>query len=416
MAITNGDGYNFLNTILRKERNGSSITPDRYNNILKFSFEEKLSDEFTKFEEDQKNTDFFRYLKTSEVIIPDVNGEYDISSLSSNYFHHIGSFYYNSDGEFIDVDAVTNDEWNHRLRSTLEHPTDDFPVVKIMSDKLVYYPLTIREEDNLVGNAGFGSDPDWIDTDGDGLADDWDYHVYDSNFEILEDIALFSGRFQSCGFDNSYGGSRVRIRYVPSYPANPIPAGKYVFYLKAAAPDLAVGDISLKVVCNNEDLFDTGVLPETATVYSGSVVLIEDGEFPGFELDFSATSPSINHKGYVDEVYFGPATEITFEYIKEQDDPYFDWYYDANDRIIGLSEGEEYTLQTDERYIDKDDGTVRTSGYVITSVVNKTVEMEIPSDEKRGVFYSMLSKLGVSLDQADATQYSILMENKELSK
>jgi hypothetical protein len=62
MSLTNSDGYNFINTITRKERSGGPITPDRYNNLLNFCFEERLSDEYTKFEKNEKSTDFFRYV------------------------------------------------------------------------------------------------------------------------------------------------------------------------------------------------------------------------------------------------------------------------------------------------------------------------------------------------------------------
>ena len=172
---------------------------------------------------------------------------------------------------------------------------------------------------------------------------------------------------------------------------------------------------------------------KVATLPATQSLTTKDSYSVSFSLSTAGVGPAItfyaendqvqNSKAvFLDKVCLSVALDVTLNYLKQPSTPYFDWYYDSNDRIQYLEEDEVYTLQTGETYIDKDDGSVLTATDVIGSVANgddadnKTVEMEIPDDDKRGVFYSILSKLGISVDQLDATQYSMQMEAKEQAK
>lgn len=110
------------------------------------------------------------------------------------------------------------------------------------------------------------------------------------------------------------------------------------------------------------------------------------------------------------------ATSALFEYFKIPTEPYFDYYLNADDNIVYLQQGTAYTLLSGETYIDKDDGTERTSGYTISSVENKSVELFFPELDRIDVLYRILQKLGLSLDKELQLQYGIQGENKEQIK
>lgn len=416
--ITNNDGFNFINTITRKERQGSPLTPDRYNNYLNICFEEKLSDAFSQFEKDQRSTDFFRFLKVSEVISPDIDGEVELSSLSNNYFHITGSSYVDTNGDIINIDSVTDDDWNARRSSSLEHPTADYPIVNIIDNKLVFYPLSINTgKDNILSNAGFEGDSDWVVTGGGAIADDWEVAV-DGTPSQGSDNFGFSGVYQGIRLDNTFneGG----IIYIPS--SNTILPGRYSVSFKYYIED-STGDTTINVAINNEIVYSTSPTQSTSTAQqiSASFDVTRNQSFPGFQLNCTNSVVNNAKDVYFDEVYFGESLDITLNYLKQSATPYFDWYYDANDRIQYLDSyvSTPYTLQTGETYIDKEDSSILTATDTIGSIANgddannKTVEMEIPDDEKRLVFYSILSKNGISLDQTDTAQYSMQMEAKE---
>jgi hypothetical protein len=104
---------------------------------------------------------------------------------------------------------------------------------------------------------------------------------------------------------------------------------------------------------------------------------------------------------------------VVFDYLFVPTEPYYDYYIDANDKNVYLPEGSSYTLQTDETYTDKDDGTVRTSGYTISASENKSVELPFPVGERQSVVMDMLSSLGVPISDQILTQYGMMKEQKE---
>lgn len=437
MAITNNDGFNFINTILRKEKNGSSLTPDRFNNLLNFTFNEVLSDEYSKFEKSQKSTDFFRFLKITETFIPGLNDEsYDLTSLSNDYFHIIGLKYKDADGYFHDIDIVTSDEWNNRLSSSLEYPTAYFPICKISGDDMYFYPIADRLTTNLVTNSGyFEEDGDWvIDTEGNVV----DWHITYDNIGSIGKRYWFEGggldgfRKRVLFYNFGYDVYKVVYDKIINQPdggeSDLIPDRNYYYYFEYAVSDYGGGaDIDLDLeLWGNKIHSITGITSGTTrTIASGTAYFLEynpntDGKYIQFY--FYQQVPQNVDLLYIDRVFVGIALDFYISYIKKPETPYFDWYYDANDRIQYLAEGLQYTLLTDETYIDKSDGSVLTSGSVIGSIAdgddadNCTVEMDIPDDERRRVFNNMVMKLGVSLDKANAIQYSSNRESKELSK
>jgi hypothetical protein len=109
-------------------------------------------------------------------------------------------------------------------------------------------------------------------------------------------------------------------------------------------------------------------------------------------------------------------TSCLFEYLKKPTDPFFDYYYNADDNIVYLVPGTSHVLTAGETYIDKDDGTVRSSGYIITSGENKSVELHFYENDRVDVLYRILQKLGVTLQHEIAVQYGIQGETKEQTK
>jgi hypothetical protein len=431
--ITNENGFAFINTVLRKEINGSPITVDRFNNMLNFSFEEAVSDRYSMFEEDQASTDFFRFLKKNESIALDLDGKFDLSSLSNNYFHATGASYNKEDGTYVEIDFVSENEWDIRRGSVLEQPNFDYPIVKISDDKLCFYPLKLGDNTNLVFNAGFGSQTDWYvngapaNTSGlDSMADQWA-----SSFSTTNRVDYyrngFEGYSQLVGFDDSGAGNQFGgIKCLDAFLVNTILPDDYYLYFQYYIEN-GSSNTDLRVWVNNSQVLEISGLTNSTEVgtYGAVVTVGSKPTSPGFEIFGVSVSSDPNKKISFDKIYLGLPTYVSLDYIKQPATPYFDWYYDANDRIQYLqafSTLGSYTLQTGEKYIDKDDGTEWTAGSTIGSKTggddadNKTVEMEIPDDEKRMVFYSMLSKLGIPIDKLDATQYSMQMESKEIMK
>lgn len=108
-----------------------------------------------------------------------------------------------------------------------------------------------------------------------------------------------------------------------------------------------------------------------------------------------------------DEIIVRPTTISSIEllYLKEPNEPFFDYYFDADDLIQYLTEGQQYTLQTGEEYRD---GT--TPPATVNSI---STELSFPQNERVQVLYMILEKIGVSLNEQDALQYGVAREQKE---
>ncbi len=109
---------------------------------------------------------------------------------------------------------------------------------------------------------------------------------------------------------------------------------------------------------------------------------------------------------YDDKVEIVPTsiTGVALRYLKKPDEPFFDYYIDADDNIQYLEPGQVYTLQADEEYRD---------GTTVGDVTSISVELDFPEGERVQVLYIILEKLGVSLNEADALEYGIAREQKE---
>lgn len=145
--MNNGQIYDFVTTILRKEKNGSALTPERFNLMLVESMWEKANDEYRKYELSQIITDSLKELKTVDDIAIDALGEFDLSTLSSpDEYWHPSAIFYDDSGDLRFIEILTDLEYAERITSTLLHPDSYYPVAKFCRDSsaneiIKFYPL-----------------------------------------------------------------------------------------------------------------------------------------------------------------------------------------------------------------------------------------------------------------------------------
>ena len=88
--MNNGEIYNFVSAIIRKEKEGSILTPDQLNLFLEASMWEKINAGYKMFEESHVITDALSQLRVDdETLAIDGDGEGDLSGLVSDYLHVI---------------------------------------------------------------------------------------------------------------------------------------------------------------------------------------------------------------------------------------------------------------------------------------------------------------------------------------
>jgi hypothetical protein len=146
--MNNGEIYEFVTTILRKEKNGSVLDPNRFNLMLKESMWEKVNDEYRKYELSQIISDTLQDLKATSIISIDNNGEFKLNNLLLDDYWHPSALRYDDTGAVTrKIEIVTDLEYTNRLSSVLLQPDETFPIAKFYRNSsynlvIKFYPLT----------------------------------------------------------------------------------------------------------------------------------------------------------------------------------------------------------------------------------------------------------------------------------
>ena len=139
--MNNGLIYNLLNTIIRKEKEGQTISPEQFTELLQMCSWEKANSDYSNFEQNQIITDSFKSLKSQETVAI-AAGIGDISSIT-DYWHATNAYHSITGYPRTPIDIVTDVEYNFRSFSDLEAPSTTWPILKIEADQVVVNPSTI---------------------------------------------------------------------------------------------------------------------------------------------------------------------------------------------------------------------------------------------------------------------------------
>lgn len=139
--MDNGQIYDFVNTILRKEKNGSAVSPERFTLMLVSSMWEKVNYEFSRFEMAQVITDTIKSLKVIETIAVTAGGDFDITTLGDDYLHPTTLTYVDTGTRTRQIDIVTDAEWAEYTSNSLLAPDLLFPIAKIVDETIYFTPI-----------------------------------------------------------------------------------------------------------------------------------------------------------------------------------------------------------------------------------------------------------------------------------
>ena len=147
--MNNGDIWDLINLVIRKEKEGGSIKVEQIGNLLTWASEEFKLALYRKYEEDQEETDSIRAVKETEIIYVDVDGLYLLSGLSETYWHH-SSAYYTLNGNVRRIEPVTDKEYVERMESDLLQPTAERPIMLYLSNHILFEPLRATPSEPLL--------------------------------------------------------------------------------------------------------------------------------------------------------------------------------------------------------------------------------------------------------------------------
>ncbi len=139
--MNNGQIFNIVNTLVRKEKEGDTITPESFSELLDFYSLQKANSDYYYFEQSRVITDSIRSLMSDvDVTITAGVGDFSAAVVGNGdvYWHEVGVT-----TSAAKVDMLTSFQFNDYKYSDLMAPTADWPVAKISGDDIYVLPTSV---------------------------------------------------------------------------------------------------------------------------------------------------------------------------------------------------------------------------------------------------------------------------------
>jgi len=139
--MNNGLIFNLLNTIIRKEKEGNTLTPFQFSELLQMCSLEKANGDYAYYEHGQVITDSLRSLMDSiNLSLTSGTGNFvaAIQSANKTYWHIIGV-----NTTYATVERLTSLQFDDFKYSDLLMPTTSYPVCKISGNNIYVLPNSI---------------------------------------------------------------------------------------------------------------------------------------------------------------------------------------------------------------------------------------------------------------------------------
>jgi hypothetical protein len=138
--MTNWDLFELCNFVLRKNGRSEPVTPERFLLMLKQENLSYFKQLVPLYSQDQKVADSLSPFEVLEDAT-DLNPTTTTLDVPTDYSHFVGMYYTDDDGNVRAFDLVTDEQWDRRLGSTITIPSDDYPICKIVGDKIYTSPV-----------------------------------------------------------------------------------------------------------------------------------------------------------------------------------------------------------------------------------------------------------------------------------
>lgn len=132
--MTNFELWTRLNILVRKNKEGNSLSPDEFNELLDWANTELQNMTFPYYEVNQDVKEALLTFVIDETVTQSGNFINLTDDLSESYSKLIGNPYYNDGSREREIDIVTDSEWVKRTTSALKYPSASRPICRLSTD------------------------------------------------------------------------------------------------------------------------------------------------------------------------------------------------------------------------------------------------------------------------------------------
>jgi hypothetical protein len=140
--MTNNDIFKLVNFIIRKDKKGNPDIVNNFERLLQQANSNYFKEEFNVYQANQNVNDTLSPFEV-RLAINTLTTTATTITLPTDYAHFIGMYWTDSNSYDRSFDLVTDDQWDMRLGSTLTVPSDNYPVCKVLGNKLYVNPNMI---------------------------------------------------------------------------------------------------------------------------------------------------------------------------------------------------------------------------------------------------------------------------------
>jgi hypothetical protein len=236
--MTNYDIYKLVRTILRKDDKGYSNLIKNFSRLLQQANLDHFKEKYNLYQLNQDVNDSMSPFETRQAV-SGLTVTAETITVPTDYARFIGMYWTDDNGYDRVFDLVTDDEWDMRCGSTITVPSDNYPICKIVDDKIYVKPnydvyadwfLPSRDELDAMyvnlkteGIGGFTNNPYWSSSE---ESAGWAYYQNFSDGSKTQNLKSATNSVRACRtFEANLG----------EYSEGDVgPAGGWIFLINGA--------------------------------------------------------------------------------------------------------------------------------------------------------------------------------------
>jgi len=137
--MTNEDIYKLVNFVTRKDTKGTPETAFNFSRLLQQANLDHFEDEYKVYQIDQNTNDSISPFEVRQ-LVSGLTTTTTAITLPTDYAHFIGMYWTDADSLDRAFDLVTDEEWDMRCGSTITIPSNNYPICKLVGDKIYVKP------------------------------------------------------------------------------------------------------------------------------------------------------------------------------------------------------------------------------------------------------------------------------------
>lgn len=134
--------YRVVQLLINKSQSGGYLSPDQFNRLLELAQIDEINNLYLNKAEDVTEIDELSPVISDPTFINVVSGQ---ATKPTDFLHYVTSRSYNfNEGYETPIEIIREIELGERMKSVIEQPSTDYPIIVEYSDYFTVYPASLN--------------------------------------------------------------------------------------------------------------------------------------------------------------------------------------------------------------------------------------------------------------------------------